>query len=171
MRHLAVIALAALAVLAASGSGCRTVGDTLAGVFGPGQVGDAVDAHVVYRLRPDCPTMLARSTRHGYTVLTPSAAPQAIESREAFVGTGFEETGVFEGPVRAGDVVFRYVAPASSQTWGAGPVDVAADVDSVELTLEQGRDRLLAICGPPPEEPDSVEDETAAPSIPRLPGQ
>ena len=156
--------LVLLAALVA-GPGCRTAVDTVAGVFGPGQVGDAVDAHVVYRLRPDCPTLLARSTRHGYTVLTPGDAPESIESREAFVGTGFEETGVFEGPVRTGEVVFRYVAPAASETWTAGPVDVAATVDSVELTLQQGRARLDAICGP------LVEGPQPDPSVPRLPRQ
>ena len=157
--------LLALAALVASGPGCRTVVDSVAGVFGPGQVGDAVDAHVVYRLRPDCPTLLARSTRHGYTVLTPGPAPEGIEEREAFVGTGFEETGVFEGPVRTGDVVFRYVPPAASETWRADPVDVAATVDSVELTLQQGRERLVALCGP------LVEGLPTDPVVPRLPGQ
>ena len=152
-----------LAALVASGSGCRTVVDTVAGVFGPGQAGDAVDAHVVYRLRAGCPTLLARSTRHGYTVLAPAAPPEGIENREAFVGTGFEETGVFEGPVRTGDVVFRYVAPAASDRWDAGPVDVAAQVDAVELTLQQGRARLDALCGP------LVEGPEPDPTVPRLP--
>ena len=36
-----------------AGSGCTTVVDTVAAVFGPGEVGGVVDAHVVYRLRDD----------------------------------------------------------------------------------------------------------------------
>ena len=157
-------ALVLLAVLVAS-PGCRTVVDSVAGVFGPGQVGDAVDAHVIYRLRPGCPSLLARSTRHGYTVLTPGEAPAGIDNREAFVGTGLEETGVLEGPVRTGDVVFRYVPPAASSTWDADPVDVAATVDGVELTLRQGLGRLDALCGP------LVEGLPTDPVVPRLPGQ
>ncbi len=158
-------ALVLLAALAASGSGCRTVVDSVAGVFGPGQVGDAVDAHVIYRLRPDCPALLARSTRHGYTVLTPGEPPEGIDNREAFVGSGLEETGVLEGPVRTGDVVFRYIPPAASSTWGGDPIDVAATVDGVELTLEQGRGRLEALCGP------LVEGLPTDPVVPRLPSQ
>ena len=158
--------LALLAVLVASGTGCRTVVDSVAGVFAPGaQVGDAVDAHVVYRLRPGCPSLLARTVRHGYTVMTPGQAPEGIENREAFVGEGFEETGVFEGPVRTGDVVFRYVPPAASSTWDAGPVDVSAQVEAVGLTIQEGRARLDALCGP------DVEGAAPDPSVPRLPSQ
>ena len=139
--------------------------DTVAGVFGPAGAGEAIDAHVVYRLRPDCPALLARSTRHGYTVLSPAQPPEGVENREAFVGAGFEETGVFEGPVRTGDVVFRYVPPAASSTWDAGPVDVVAQVEAVELTLREGRAQLDALCGP------DVEGAAPDPSVPRLPDQ
>ena len=157
--------LALLAVLVASGTGCRTVVDSVAGVFAPGaQVGDAVDAHVVYRLRPGCPSLLARTVRHGYTVMTPGQAPEGIENREAFVGEGFEETGVFEGPVRQGEVVFRYIPPAESATRRGDPIDVVATVDAVGLTLPQGRERLDALCG------REVEGETPDPAIPRVPG-
>ena len=161
-----VLPLLAMLVLAASATGCKTIVDTVAGVLAPGgQVGEALDAHVVYRLRPDCPTLLARSMRHGYTVMTPGEAPEGIENRDAFVGTGFEETGVFEGPVRQGEVVFRYIPPAESATRNATPIDVVAMVDAVELTLEQGRDRLDGLCGP------LLEGETPDPEIPRIPGQ
>ena len=152
----------ALAAALAVG-GCSSVVDTVADVFGPGDVGGAVDAHVVYRLRPDCPTLLARSISNGYTVLTPGAPAEPVEGLPEFVGSVIEETGVFEGPVRTGEVVFRYVAPAASQTWSAGPVDVVAEVDAVRLDLSAGRLRLVEICGPAPE--PLVPD----PAVPRLP--
>ncbi|WP_420454630.1 hypothetical protein [Rubrivirga sp.] len=144
--------------------GCTTVVDTVAGVFGPGEVGGEVDAHVVYQLRPDCPALLARTINHGYTVLTPLDTPSDVEGVPPLRGDGIEETGVFEGPVRTGEVLFRYVAPAASETWDAGPVDVAATVDAVRLDLDEGTARLVALCGPPP--------ETVAPdpTIPRVPG-
>ena len=165
-RGPALRGLVLLAALAASGSGCRTVVDTVAGVFGPGvQAGESLDAHVVYRLRPGCPSLLARSMRHGYTVLTPGPAPEGIENREAFVGTGFEETGVFEGPVREGEVVFRYIPPAESATRRGEPIDVVAMVDAVGLTLPQGHERLTALCG------REAEGEAPDPAIPRVPGQ
>ena len=135
-------------------------------MFGPGGVGEAVDAHVVYRLRPGCPALLARTINHGYTVLSPREVIEGeVEDRQAFVGAGVEETGVFEGPVRTGEVVFRYVPPAASDTWDAGPVDVAAEVAAVNLTLEGGVARLNAACGPP----DRGEPTDRA--VPRLPGQ
>ena len=163
-------ALLLLAALVASGSGCRTVGDALAGVLGPGGAGETIDAHVVYRLRPGCDALLARTISHGYTVLSPREILEGdVEDRAAFVGTGIEETGVFEGPVRTGEVVFRYVPPAASETWGAGPLDVSATVDAVELTLEQGHARMVALCGPPTD--DEPTPESAAPAVPRLPRQ
>ena len=160
------VSVALLAALAASGTGCGAVVDTVAGVFAPGvQVGESLDAHVVYRLRADCPSLLARTMRHGYTVMTPGQAPEGIENRDAFVGTGFEETGVFEGPVRQGEVVFRYIPPAQSATRRGAPIDVVAVVDAVDLTLAEGRGRLDALCGP------EVEGESPDPAIPRVPGQ
>lgn len=150
--------LVGLALLVASGSGCRTVLDTVAGVFGPGQVGTDVDAHVVYRLRPDCPALLARTLSHGYTVLSPretlDGAPLAFE---------VEPTGVFEGPVRTGEIVFRYMQPATAE--GTGDlVDVIADVDGIRLDLETGLERLDVLCGPLPVQ------EPSDPAVPRLPG-
>lgn len=143
-------------------SGCRTVVDTVADVFGPGTVGEAVDAHVVYRLRPGCPALLARTMQNGYTVLSPRAVP-LVEGVDPLLGRDIEETGVFEGPVRPGEVVFRYVPPAASDTWDAGPVDVAADVDAVRLDLEAGHGRMVALCGPLPSPAD--------PDVGRLPGR
>ena len=146
-------------------SGCRTVVDTLAGVIGP-DGGEVIDAHVVYRLRPDCPTLLARTVDNGYTVLTPTevlaasgdAAPEPPEAG------AFEATGLFEGPVRAGTVVFRYIPPEQSETWTAGSLDVVATVEAVRLDLPAAHDRMIEVCGP------VVEGEPAD-LVPRLPGQ
>lgn len=150
-----VPAMLLLAVLAASGSGCRTVVDTVAGVFGPGDVGGTVDAHVVYRLRADCPALLARTLSNGYTVLTP---------RETLGATGpvVEQTGVFEGPVRTGEVVFRYIMPEEPEA--TEPIDIIADVDAVRLGIEAGQERIVALCGPLPA-------TTTPDDIPRIPGQ
>ncbi len=162
MRSRLVPPLLLLALVASAG--CRTVVDSVAGVFGPGDVGDVVDAHVVYRLRPDCKTLLARTISSGYTVLTPTGTlDEAAGRASASASAPVEETGVFEGPVRTGEVVFRYVPPAASETWASGPVDMVAEVDAVRLTLEDGADRLLQLCGPLPE--PAVPD----PTIPRIP--
>ncbi|WP_412070328.1 hypothetical protein [Rubrivirga sp. IMCC43871] len=152
-------------------SGCSTVLDTVAGVFGPGEVGGTVDAHVVYRLRPGCPSLLARTIDHGYTVLRPlDAATTGIPEVPEFVGGAIEESGVFEGPVRTGEVVFRYIPPAASQTWATGPIDVVAEVDAVELDLVTANRRMLQDCGPPPPPPaDTLR--VPDPTIPRVPAQ
>ena len=163
-RRPAVVGLLALAALAASGSGCRTVVDGVAGVFGPGDVGETLDAHVVYRLRPDCPALVAVTTRAGYTVLTPLRALDDVPQVPEFEGLGIEETGLFEGPVRTGEVVFRYVPPAASETWTAGPRDVIAEVHAVRQSLPEAHAAIVARCGDLPEGP-------ADPSVPRIPGQ
>lgn len=146
-------------------SGCSAVLDTAAAVFGPGDIGSTVDAHVVYRLRPDCPALLARTISNGYTVLTPRDLAEPVPDLPEFVGDAIEETGVFEGPVRTGEVVFRYVPPAASETWASDPADVVADVDAVGLDLAAGSARIVALCGPAPEtlRPDGT--------IPRIPGR
>ena len=159
-----VLPLAAC-VLSLALPGCSTVLDGVAAVFGPGDVGTVVDAHVVYRLRPDCPALLARTISHGYTVMTPVGSPEGVDPVSELVGMEIEETGVFEGPVRQGEVVFRYVPPAASETWEAGPVDLVAEVDAVRLDLEAGSARIVELCGPPP------ETLTPDPSIPRIPGR
>ena len=151
-----------VAALVAAGSllggGCRTVVDTLAGVLGPRGGGETIDAHVVYRLRPDCPTLLARTVDNGYTVLTPTGRLETVEAVTALDGQAFEETGLFEGPVRTGEVVFRYIAPEESGAWATTGVDVLATVEAVRLDLETAHDRMLEICGPVLEgmEPDVV---------------
>ena len=99
------------------------MGGAVQGLFQPVARG-AVDAHVVYRLWPGCPTLLARTTEHGYTVMTPLDEVDPDGVRTAFVGQTYEETGLFEGPVREGQSVFRYIPPAASETWDAGGADV-----------------------------------------------
>lgn len=162
----AVTRLGAAATIVAgslAGSGCRTVVDALAGVVGP-DGGEVIDAHVVYRLRPDCPTLLARTVDNGYTILTPTGQLETVETVAALEGEAFEETGLFEGPVRTGEVVFRYIPPAASETWDASPVDVLATVEAVRLDLETAHARMIEICGPLMEgEPPDL--------VPRLPGQ
>lgn len=149
---------ALLLAAAASGPGCTNVVNAVAGVFGPGGVGETIDAHVVYRLRPDCPLLVARTTDNGYTVLAPLRfldAPTPVDATE-FVGETVEETGLFEGPVRTGEVVFRYVPPAESETWEAPEADVVAEVEAVRLTLPEAHALVVAQCGPPPAPPDDV---------------
>ncbi len=159
--------LAGLILLTGGATGCRTVVDAVAGVFGPGQVGETIDAHVVYRLRPDCPLLLARTTAHGYTLLQPTTflGDDDVQQVPELVGVRFEESGLFEGPVRTGEVVFRYIPPAESETWRASGLDVIADVQAVRLDLESARALLVERCG---EEPGT---QSADPAVPRIPGQ
>lgn len=153
--------LALLAAAVASGPGCTQVANTVAGVFGPAGVGETIDAHVVYRLRPDCPALVARTSENGYTVMTPlrflEDDPNVLQVPE-FVGEQIEETGLFEGPVRTGEVVFRYVAPAESETWAGTETDVIAEVQAVNLSLPEAHDRVTGLCGPLPGSvaPDAV---------------
>lgn len=152
----------AVCLLSLSLPGCSTVLDGVSGLFGPSAVGEEIDAHVVYRLRPGCSALMARTIQNGYTILSPREVPE-IEGIDPLLGRDIEETGVFEGPVRAGEVVFRYIPPAASETWESGPIDVVADVDAIHLDLEAGHDRMTTLCGPLPGVPD--------PDVPRLPGQ
>lgn len=145
-----------------SASGCTTVVDTVAAVFGPGEVGGVVDAHVVYRLRDDCPALLARTISHDYTVLTPLGL-LADEGDPIPLQAPVEETGLFEGPVRTGQSIFRYIAPTDSDTWAGEPVDIVAEVDAVRLDVGEAAARLVALCGP---EPLPVPTD---PTVPRLP--
>lgn len=170
MRPARLGVVAALAAGCLLGGGCRTVVDTVAGVLGPGDAGETIDAHVVYRLRPDCPTLLARTTDNGYTVLTPTEILGASEAGDistipdAFAGQTYEETGLFEGPVRPGTVVFRYIPPAESASWTARSVDVVATVEAVRLDLPAAHERMIAMCGP-------LETGAEADAVPRIPGQ
>ena len=125
--------------------------DTLTRVFRSGPAAGVVDAHVVYRLRPDCPTFLARTLRNGYTVMTPQdGAFQAVE------------TALFEGPVREGQSIYRYYLPRETETWSDDWTEVSVDARAVQLSLPDARARLDAICGP------LVEGEPSD-EVPRLP--
>ncbi|MEO0559833.1 MAG: hypothetical protein AAF170_16815 [Bacteroidota bacterium] len=126
--------------------GCNALATTFGG--GPERT---VDAHVIYRLRTDCSTLLARSLRNGYSVMTPLTA-----------GFEAEETGLFEGPVREGQSIFRYYPPSESQQWSDRWTEVSVDVQAVQLELRPAREALDAVCGP------LVEGE-ASDAIPRLP--
>lgn len=140
MRRLALVALCVTA------SGCGRLLTVGTGT------GSTLDAHVVYAQRPGCPTLLARTLDHGYTVMTPlpPAGP-------------FEQTGVFEGPVRTGESVFRYTPPGETPVWLERPTEVGVDVLAVELALPAARDRWATACGVP-EGADGPAD-----AIPRLP--
>ena len=151
----------ALSLLTLALSGCG-VGGAVQSLFQPVARG-AVDAHVVYRLWPDCEALLARTTEHGYTIMTPLERI-APDVQTSFVGQAFEETGLFEGPVREGQSVFRYVPPAASETWDAGGEEVSVDVEAIELELPDAHARMVARCGPLPESVPGAD-------VPRVPGQ
>lgn len=151
----------ALLLLPLALTGCG-VGGAVQSLFQPAARG-AVDAHVVYRLWPDCPTLVARTTEHGYTVLTPLDTV-AVEQDDDFVGLVYEETGLFEGPVREGRSVFRYWPPVESETWGAGGAAVPVDVVATRLDLPGAHAAAVARCGPLPA-------EVPGDDVPRVPRQ
>ena len=122
----------------------------LANAFGGSPV-RTVDAHVIYRMRPDCSTLLARTLRNGYSVMTPVT--------EAFAA---DETGLFEGPVREGQSIFRYYPPTESQQWSDDWTEVSVEVHSVRLGIREAREALESICGP------LIEGEPSD-AVPRLP--
>ncbi|HEX9951801.1 MAG TPA: hypothetical protein VGB53_08540 [Rubricoccaceae bacterium] len=155
-RRLGGFVLLALAVM----PGCGRVRQTVAGVFGGSGPG-VVDAHAVYRVRPGCATVAARTVQHGYSILTPAVAPVPAVA----------EAGLFEGPALVGTFVFRYVPPAVGETWDAARADSATvetrvAVAAVDLDLPDVRVWLDRLCGPiPPGEGAPGE------AIPRIPGQ
>jgi len=125
--------------------------NALARAIGGGPARGVVDAHVIYRLRPDCSTLLARTLRNGYSVMTPLT--------DGFEG---EETGLFEGPVREGQSIYRYYPPSNTENWSEDWTEVSVDVRSVKLNLPDARQTLDTICGP------LIEGE-ASDAVPRLP--
>jgi hypothetical protein len=127
-----VLGTAALLLLGAGGCG----------LLGGSVSGSVVDAHVVTRIVPGCPTMLARTLDHGYTLLQPLDPERGAPLAPA----AFEVTGLFEGPVRAGESVFRYVAPAVSDTWRGEPQSVLLLVHAVRLDLPTASAQLAARC-------------------------
>jgi hypothetical protein len=151
-------AAACLVALVLLGSGCGRVRQTVAGVLGGSGPG-VVDAHAVYRLRPGCATVAARTVQHGYSILTPVTNAPVVA-----------EAGLFEGPALVGTYVFRYVPPTVGETWDAARSDSATvetrvDVAAVDLDLPDVRVWLDRLCGPTP-----VGEGTPGEAIPRVPG-
>lgn len=136
-----------LAVGAALLAGCGVVQ-----IGGSASRGD-FDAHVVMTQRAGCATVAARTLRFGHTILTPLEPLIVVP------------TAVFEGPVREGESVFRYLAPNAADSWRtAEPTSVPVEVHAVRLTLPEVREALDARCGPlVPGEPGEA--------LPRIPGQ
>lgn len=160
--------VAASAALVAVASGCGPLGAIRSFIQGS-DTGSVVDAHVVYRLRPGCPTLLARTIQHGYSVMTPLETPPDVDTPAGAAGPlgqpGFDLTGLFEGPVREGESVFQYYPPAETETWRDERAEVLVNVEAVNLDLSTASARLDAICGPlPPGE--GAPSET----VPRIPG-
>ena len=154
-RRVAVCGAVAVAALV---SGCGRVGAVVGSVLGNGPP-DALDAHAVYRMRPDCPTLVARTIRHGFTVLTPRG------------GGPFEVAGVFEGPARVGESVFRYVPPEGGASWeiarsDASTAEVSVAVAAVDVELPDVRQWLDRQCGPLP--PGEGEPGEEVPRVPAL---
>ncbi len=138
--------LAALVLLVTT-AGCGVV------TFGSGGGATTLDAHVVYRLRPGCGTLLARTLDHGYSVLTPLDGTRP-----------FAATGIFEGPVREGESIFRYTPPNVTPVWTEAAADLAVDVVAVGLSLEDARALWASACGVP-----AGADGPADPDVLRLP--
>lgn len=136
---------AALALLVAAAPGCGVL------TLGRGGGGSALDAHVVYQQRAGCPTLLARTLDHGYTVMTPEGGPFAL-------------TGVFEGPAREGESVFRYTPPNVTPVWPGDPAEVRVDVQATGLELPAARGLWASVCGVP-----EGADEPSDPDVNRLP--
>ena len=144
----------ALVFVCVFAGGCGRVGAAVGNVFGGAGPG-VVDAHTVYRVRPGCATVAARTTAHGYTILTPAGGPV------------IETSGIFEGPARVGMSVFRYVPPTVGATWEAArdtsaTVELSADVAAAGVELPDVRAWLDRFCGP------NVPGE-AGEAIPRVP--
>ena len=140
--------------------GCGRVRQTVAGVLGGSGPG-VVDAHAVYRVRPGCATVAARTVSHGYSILTPAVAPVPAVA----------EAGLFEGPALVGTFVFRYVPPTVGETWETARADPATvetrvNVAAVDLDLPDVRVWLDRLCGPMP-----ADEGATGEALPRIPGR
>jgi hypothetical protein len=111
------------------------------GLLFQGPSGSVVDAHVIYRVTPDCAALVARSLRNGYTVM--EFVEMVPDDADAPV---FEVSGVFEGPVREGESVFRYVSRDESATWQGVSTQVVLNVHAIRLDLPTARARLDDLC-------------------------
>ncbi len=166
-RSTSLAARGAVAVLAAvSLTGCGGVRQAVGRVLGGGP-DTVVDAHAVTLLRPGCTTVAARTIRHGYSVLTPSAG--TLSGGTPLV---VEPAGLFEGPALVGTFVFRYVPPHVGETWdearaAAETTETRVAVAAVDVELPDVRAYLDRFCGPAP--PGEGETGEPIPRVPRTP--
>ncbi len=105
-------------------------------LFSAGQASQG--AHAVVLTRPDCPTFVARTLDHGFTVATSRHETYAPRPGD-----------VFDGPVREGRSVFR-LYPTGDQETREGGLNVPLDVLALDLDLAAARVRLDTACGPTP---------------------
>ncbi len=141
--------LVLLAVVLLPLAGCGRLGSVLGGSTAAG----AYEAHVLYQTREGCTTLVARTLRDGYTVMTPLDASGPLAP-----------TAIFEGPVRTGESVFRYIPPDRWTDWPGEAAEIPMAVHAVRLTLPEARARLLASCGVAP------GTDGPADGLPRIPG-
>ncbi|MFN3597855.1 MAG: hypothetical protein ACK41D_11360 [Rubricoccaceae bacterium] len=120
-----------LGTLLLGAAGCRGLG------FAP--AGTTLGAHMVTQARAGCAVVAARTfAEGGHALLTfPEAAapPQPGD--------------LFEGPVRVGPSVFRFVPADGMDAWRNGE-DVPAEVLAAGLSAEEARAAMDARCGPLP---------------------
>jgi hypothetical protein len=109
----------------------------LAGCSGSADVSGR-GAHVVFLVRPECRTVVARTLAAGsaraFTVLTLDPSDYAPRAGD-----------ILEGPARAGRSVFLYY-PEESLATRAGGESLSADVVAVGLDASKARERLDALC-------------------------
>ncbi len=112
----------------------------LAGCAGPSGAPASTGAHVLFLVRADCSTVVARTLAGGsaraFTMMQ-------LDSPEYAPRTG----DVLEGPAREGRSVFAYY-PEESLGTRAGALTVSADVVGVGLDPSDARSRFDAACGP-----------------------
>lgn len=126
-RALALVAFLGLAGLASAGCG----------LLRTGPVGTTVGAHMIVIAREGCQTAVARTYDRSFAVL--SLAETSL----------FPQRGdLFEGPVRVGQSIFRFVPPDGMDSW-RNAVEVPVEVIAVDLTPEAAREAFNEACGPP----------------------
>ncbi len=112
------------------------------GAFGGSGAATAPGAHVLFLIRPECRTVVAR--------------PLAVGSARAFSVLTLEEADyapqvgdLLEGPAREGRSVFVFYPPEAVGAREGGRT-MPAEVVAVGLDTGEARARLDAACGPPP---------------------